>query len=522
MAHDRRIMRTRLACIGAVLVAIVLAGTVGEHTAPAASQATTTLIAKAQPDECFAGIGVPYPAGPPCPAGSTPKVNGSYIWSMVEPPGAVWFGTIHNTICTAAAESSTTNPTPTQSTSHVCEYASSTYKSSCLPRFRDQRPPHIYRYDINAGTLVDKSPLSDSRLKTAIGIRFGARNNGVILFGGPDCARFGVDMFAFDETTGAYLGSTSLSYADLRRSVVVGGVLYVGVKTTTGGGAVLRWTGDKKRPFQFTQVGTLEAEVSELAEYQGRIVAGTWPNLPNYTTGNGPHAALFLSPAIPSGGLTSSNAGQWTKVWSIDNYDPDYLTASKNGIGTMREFGGYLYFGTMQQGPATTIHENVYGTDTTGFRSTGSNRPIAIFRASNLGSGNLQVQLLYGETLLWVEKPANVWTQVDNIMHATPLYGASGFGNTRNWYEWSMASFDGHLYVGTLDYRGADLWEFPDTDSAAVPITQDGFGNTTNYGIRSMSADAGGIWIGTANGSNLRTDPANPPLGGWELIRLTP
>jgi hypothetical protein len=149
-----------------------------------------------------------------------------------------------------------------------------------------------------------------------------------------------------------------------------------------------------------------------------------------------------------------------------------------------------------------------------------------IFRAQNLGAGNQQVQVLYGEQQLWVESPANTWTLTNNNLNQIPLFGSQGFGNIRNRYDWSMAVFNNKLYVGTLDTGsgggGADVWAFPDTSSPATAITLDGFGNSENSGIRVMLADDNGIWVGTANPSNLRTNPANPPLGGWEFGRLTP
>jgi hypothetical protein len=201
------------------------------------------------------------------------------------------------------------------------------------------------------------------------------------------------------------------------------------------------------------------------------------------------------------------------------------VTAATYGIGMMASYGGYLYFGTMhRQGQAGNAHDSAYGDDTSGFRSTGTKRATAIFRIQNLGAQNQQVALLYGESQLWVESPANTWTLVNNKMGAAPLFGPSGFGNPTNNYDWSMVVFNGQLYVGTYDSgsSGADLWAFPNTSTAAAAVTQDGFGNPLNIGVRSMLADAGGIWIGTASSANLRTDPSNPPLGGWEFARLSP
>jgi hypothetical protein len=519
---------SRLVAFVAALAALVLAAFFAGDNAPAAAKSLTyTLIQKAQPDECFNGIGVAYPPGPPCATGQ-PKVNGAYVWSMVEPPGAVWFGTAANVPCAAQAESSFTAPTPRQSSNSVCEYASGTYDTPCLPRFRDVRRPHIYRYDTASAALVDKTPpSSDKRLKSVQGIRLSAANGGVLLFGGPDCASGVVDLFAFNQSTGAYLGSSGLSgYIDVRRGVVVGGVLYIGAKKTRGGGAILRWTGTLSRPFQFSEVGTIDAEAAEVAEYQGRVVAATWPNESVSGAANGgPPAGLWLSPAIPSSGLTAKNASQWTKVWSANTYEPDTVTRATYGIGMMASYSGYLYFGTMhRQGQAKQAHDDAYGADTTGFRSARTKRATTIFRAANLGAANQQVDLVYGETQFWVESPANTWTLANNLMNATPLLGSSGFGNPSNNYEWSMAVFNNKLYVGTLDSgpSGADLWEFPDSTSAAVAITEDGFGNSSNAGVRTMIADGSNLWIGTSNPDNLRTDPNNPPLGGWEFARLAP
>src|SRR5689334_18792149 len=85
MANSRGRQIRRIVFIGGALAALIGAGFVGgASSAPARSASLTyTLINKAPVDECFAGIGVPYPAGPPCPAGSTPKANGAYLWSMV-------------------------------------------------------------------------------------------------------------------------------------------------------------------------------------------------------------------------------------------------------------------------------------------------------------------------------------------------------------------------------------------------------------------------------------------------------
>ncbi len=63
-------------------------------------------------------------------------------------------------------------------------------------------------------------------------------------------------MFAFQASTGAFLGSTSFAgYNNIRKFVVVDGVLYAGVGTKEAppakSGRVLRWQGSVATPFAF-------------------------------------------------------------------------------------------------------------------------------------------------------------------------------------------------------------------------------------------------------------------------------
>ena len=61
-----------LAGLAAVLLAV--------SPTAVAEQPSFELLGKAAPDECFAGIGQPYPAGPPCAQGQA-KVNQAYVWA---------------------------------------------------------------------------------------------------------------------------------------------------------------------------------------------------------------------------------------------------------------------------------------------------------------------------------------------------------------------------------------------------------------------------------------------------------
>ena len=44
------------------------------------------LLAKAEPDECYAGIGVDYPDGPPCPEGSVEKTTARIVFHVLQGP----------------------------------------------------------------------------------------------------------------------------------------------------------------------------------------------------------------------------------------------------------------------------------------------------------------------------------------------------------------------------------------------------------------------------------------------------
>ncbi|MEW5817415.1 MAG: hypothetical protein AB1798_18720, partial [Spirochaetota bacterium] len=62
------------------------------------------LLGKAEPDECYNGIGNPYPPGPPCSEG-VPKVNQTYVWGMTMSGDDIWFASSANVTCMATAAS---------------------------------------------------------------------------------------------------------------------------------------------------------------------------------------------------------------------------------------------------------------------------------------------------------------------------------------------------------------------------------------------------------------------------------
>jgi hypothetical protein len=483
-------------------------------------------------------------------------VNQAYVWGLAKSGQQLWFGTAANVLCLVIGGFLNIT-TPIQTDSFACEFGVSRYAQppwSLPPAVGDWRPPRIYTYDLASKSLIDRTP-ADRRLAATLGLRSAMASGKVAIFAGPGLPT-GINLFAFNTETGAYLGSANLpQYNNIRKWVEVGGIYYTGVRNTTGGGSVLRWRGDPQtleNLFEFEVVGNIETEVAELAGHAGRIFVTTWPEI-----GAQPPrpASLTMSPLVPAGGLTAADAPNWLNVWQASDYEPDPVTAVTYGGGALQSFGGYLYWGTMHVPfTAALAHVRVYGApaDEVATLATvlGSNRAISIFRGQNFGSANQTIELAYGMSHLPAYNPATGWEIAPNKMSAAPLFGPSGFGNFYNNYTWTMAVYQRQLFVGTMDWSyllgdtlpiiveyltgepltleipfplgtyGADLWRFPDAQRAARPVSLFGVGNPSSYGIRNMLA-ADALYLGMANPMNLLTADTGPK-GGWELLKVAP
>lgn len=534
-----------------------------------------TLLAKAQPDECYAGLGQPYPAGPPCPAGSQPKVNQAYVFGLTDSHDRLWFGTSANQLCTVLgtvvdtlAGAGLPIDLAGDNGAWVCEYGQSDFRNVFEPipsagfdtlpaTLGDWRPPKIYSYDLDTGELVDRTP-DDELIDNTLGIRSAGAIGELAILAGPNLeAGFlaeggAINLFAFNTVTGAYLGSTSISdYTDIRKWVVVNGVLYTGVRGLEDG-RVLRWNGTVADPFQYEEVGRLDAEAVELAAHEGRLFVTTW-----WLQLGDQMAGLWMSPEIPDGGLTNDDLEGWTKVWAADDYEPDEAVAYSYYGSALASFDGYLYWGTINF-PIVSLGAHVLLRDILNTNPLdilpalgASYRSVAVFRGRNFASSP-EMETLYGEEELFAYN-GTTWSLQPTGM-GPPLYGHSGFGNPFNAYIWNMVIGADGLYVGTMDWSfmldqfvrslaltlgvpdedvldqlppaptgGADLYRFPDADTAAVPESLTGVGNQANYGVRTSVALGDDLYLGTANAMNLLTDPDDAlPDGGWELLKLSP
>ncbi|MFG1915221.1 hypothetical protein [Micromonospora sp. NPDC048898] len=528
------------------------------------------LLAKAAPDECFAGIGVPYPPGPPCAEGQ-PKVNQAYVWGLAQTGRRLWFGTGANVLCLKPEGYNVREPILNDD--YACEYGDSqpAQQNPQLPAtLGDHRPPQVFTYDLSTDDLrertadiVGASEADADLLRSTAGLRAAAAHHGVVLLGGPSVVD-GVNLFAFDSFSGRYLGSANLTaYQNIRHFTVAAGELYAGVGLGVNGGEsgqVLRWTGNRAAPFTFVEVGDLPTQVADITAHHGRIYVTTWPKAIVDGSAAAPVvdtsglASVWMSPPLATGapGLTVDDAHGWTQVWTVGEYEPDPVVAQAYALGGLASFDGHLYWGTMHVPlQATALHLATYPPRSPAqVQATVQNtqRALGVFRGRAFGTAFEQVETLYGESELPAFDPTanggtGAWASTPTGQ--TPRYGESGFGDPFNLYAWKMAVAGDRLYIGTMDFAyisldgemptpdpgsaeatpptfGADLWAFDSADEAARPVDTTGLGNPLNQGVRTMIPYGSTLYVGTANPMNLRADPTpGVPKGGWELIELT-
>ena len=551
----------------------------GGTLSPVANDVDISLLAKAEPDECFSGIppmGPPPPSNPaltppPCGSSSIPKVNQAYVWGLAEAENRLWFGTAANVHCLVLG-SYLGSTNAHQTDSYVAEFGHS-YVSQVLgvpATLGDWRPPRIFRYDPASSNLAARDasgflpPASLQRLRSTVGLRSAgawpgssSSTQSIVFLAGPALStNGGLNFFAFDARTEEPLASTTLSqYNNIRKWLFHDGALYTAVGKTGGGGAVLRWNDDPGAtnwPFAFEVIGALDGPGVELAVHEDRLFVSTWPSAGKT------QAALWMSPPIPSEGLSSAHLSSWQRVWRVGDYEPDPVTAATYGGGALASFDGHLYWGTMHvPGLAAAAHARVYGSSTNQdaqiATALGTHRAIAVFRGSDFGESNSPpaIELLYGEALLPKYSPADGgWVLAPNAMAARPLYGTSGLGNPFNNYCWTMEVFQNQLHLGTMDFSyvifdqlplflspleelqlqfyllsnnlrpsdffGADLFRFSSGSAPAQAVSRQGLGNPSTYGVRTMVSTPDHLYLGMANPMNLLEE------GGWELLELSP
>lgn len=437
----------------------------------------------ASPDECFGGIGASYQAigQTGCEPGRQPKVNQAYVWGLAETERDLWMGTAANVNC--LVEGTYLGRTDAYMTpSWVCEFGVSGYRAAFnapyaplapLPAsLGDWRPSQILRIPVGGGKLVNAGATMDQASQTllsqTIGLRSAGTHNGVVLLAGPSMIPGqGLNIFAFNADTRAFLGSSNYpAFNNIRKWIVAKGELYTTVGVQGGTGALIRWTGSVQSPFTYVVVGTLPSEGAELVEHAGRIFVATWPYLNTINPYLSTYAGVFESPVLPpSGGLVSNEP--MVKIWDVRDYEPDLLIAASYGGGALASFDGQLTWGTMHvPGVATALQLRTWAAYYNGLPEEqanvqrfvallGTQRAIAIFSATGLGANEQpsSIRLLYGQAILPAFNPGSKeWQLVPNKSGSTPELGLSGFNNPFNNYTWTMAVSGGGLFVGTMDW----------------------------------------------------------------------
>ena len=520
-------------------------------------EASTKVIASAEPDACLSLAGAPHPTGEidgdgnlNCPEGSFRKTNQTYAWSMVRYRRTLWVGTGANVLCTTAA----TFVDAASSGSFIsdistCEFGDSDFAAaataanggvppSYLPQLGDWVPGKVYTINTDSGQVTDRTP-DVPIMDEIVGFRSAGAVNGMAFLAG-GTKEGGFAMLAFNANTGEYIGSRRFpSYKTSRKSINVDGVMYLAAGTPGGQGVVFKHAGSKTENcnrsiecvFRFVTVGQLAGVPRELASFtdeQGnlRLAANA--------------RGLFISDIVqPDIGLPAD--AEWRSVWSPFLYEPDIVSGITYGGGGMASLGdGTLIFATVNvPGRSTYLHVSCpirffcFGPPETDEEyatvSAGTERNTIVWAGKNLGTENPTFELLYGESELpryrfWDRsfQPASTgWT---------PRFGGSGFGFPNTGYSWVAAStaygvvvgtLDTGLFVGDFENAGANLYLIKDTNEPALMLSNTGLGNLRNYGFRTMAVSPDGetLYVGTASMSNVE-NPYFPGNAGFEVIEV--
>jgi hypothetical protein len=470
----------------------------GPQQKAAAAGATgydVVMLATADPDECFIGVGednlYPFDFSMEACTNGVPKINESYVFGLARAGRQLWFGTAPNMGCLVygtIADQGFPLGLPAFGTNEwVCEYGDGLFGQArdLPPSSGDWRPPSVYVYDTVSGTKTNVA-FDDPLREDTLGLRAAGYASNVVFMagptitgvGGPDASP-GVNMFAFRRDTREFLGSQEYpQFSNIRKMIRVRGKLYTGVllappEPGSGGadsaprGAILRWAGSVDDPFQWEMVGLVDGDPVELALHRGRIFVSTWPDFSRVFDESYDYAGLWMSPLLGADGLNFEDRDGWYKVWSVKDYEPDEVSARMYNGGALASFGGYLYWGTTHAPlSAGFAHTQFYDLLRPGnpdlvadvLRALlGSHRPVSIFRGRFFGSAFQQTEVLYGLATMptFIVTPAledeGFWLILPNKM-GPPMFGPAGFGNFYNTYTWTMARSGGELFVGTMDW----------------------------------------------------------------------
>ncbi len=216
----------------------------------------------------------------------------------------------------------------------------------------------------------------------------------------------------------------------------------------------------------------------------------------------------LINYVIPFHGFSSDGCELWkynqtTDLWTpiVSNKEEALLSAGfeNNNFATavIQEFKNDLYIGTAASSFTGCEIWKYNGEILEKVASKGFDN------THNSGAWSIAVYQdhLYIGTMNWKQgcqiyrtNDGYNWTKMD-------IPGGDGFGNPMNVYAWDMGIYNNKLYVGTcnLDPNGAaQLWQYNGTQWKKMSLPGgDGFGEHANYGIRNIQEYQNKMMIGT-------------------------
>src|SRR5262249_24073104 len=153
-----------------------------------------------------------------------------------------------------------------------------------------------------------------------------------------------------------------------------------------------------------TIVGNLGTVSGTLTKHNGRIFTATWPNqdIP------GSLSTLYMSPAVPAGGLDATNANQWTALWNDIYFKPPSAIAQSYAGRAIASFDGYLWWGKLHI-PMSTMQRLVQKYSPTtkdeAIADLGGTFRAAVFFRIKDPDTNPKIDIVYGNYELPVFTP---------------------------------------------------------------------------------------------------------------------
>jgi len=331
-----------------------------------------------------------------------------------------------------------------------------------------------------------------------------------------------------------YVGTMNMAGCEVWRSSASGWEQVVGQDTTGPTAPGFGWVSNIEIGCMATYGGYLVAGVSCPMMGQGSIwrFDGTdWVKVTPWVE-DWTHPGVS-SMAIYNGGLYVGTSGpSGCEVWMYDGNNwaqlvgqsPSGTTAGGFGnannfdIETLAAYDGGLYAGTLNFSGCELWHYNgANWYQDVGFGMPGSPDGPGFGNANNFAVSEM---LPHSSGLyLGTWNPSDgcsIWRYTSTL---TQIVGqgasgptAPGFGGT-NTSVLSMAEYDSHIYIGTDNFNGCEIWTYDGSAFAQVVgqgasgPTAPGFGNTNNSAVSSLiihgsflyggiinATDGGGIW----------------------------